>query len=161
MGQDKGGSMTTVATPVEVNTLVVAFRSALRAIVPIAETIGIRWREPDNYDEWDWAAKGLFEGFVLAAIRSSDNNAHLAPFAGYDERLSSYNDRSFIAAKSRLKALPFVCFETASQPFDICLLAEVDNKGRLIRYVRVPSVECMFVAELSVAGVLRTLNAIT
>jgi len=129
---------------------VISFQQALCAVAPIAEKIEIRWKEPDNYDSWDCIAKGLYEGFILIGIRSSKEGMEngLLPFVRYDERISDYSNRSYIAAKWQNEIYPLICLETTSTPFDTCLLAKIDTNGKLNMTIKVPIRERKFVAVL-------------
>jgi hypothetical protein len=49
--------------------LILNFRAALCAIVPIAEKAGVPWRRPDAYDDWDAVATALFEALVVGPLK--------------------------------------------------------------------------------------------
>ena len=126
--------------------LVERARLALNALVPIAEELKIPWREPDNYHSWDIVAAGLFEGFVLEVVRSSDGWADRLPLLNYDKRINNYGEISYIGCRANQIVRPLVCFETETLPFDRCLLAELDASLMRISYTSVPFDECKFVA---------------
>ena len=122
---------------IAIQRLIEAARTALAAVAPIAETIGVQWREPENYEEWDTLAKGVFDGFVLQTIQSAERCGEGLPLVQYDKRLSDYRDVSFVAVVSDGRLFPIVCFETDREPFDSLLLADIDQQSRLVRYERV------------------------
>ena len=142
-----------------ITEFITSFRQALCAIVPIAEGIGITWKEPDNYDEWDFSAKGLYEGFVLVGVRSSNegSEAGLLPLVRYDERISDYSQRSYVAASWQNEICPVICLETASVPFDMCLLAKLDENGTLLETIQAPFDACKFSAVIKNSS--RTMEA--
>lgn len=131
-----------------IRDLIISFQRALCAVIPIAEEIGMHWREPSNYDSWDAIASGLFEGFVLIDIRSSKEGMKdsLLPFVRYDERIGDYSQRSYLAATWQNKTYPLICLETASVPFDMCLLAKLDENGTPLETIQAPLGACKFSA---------------
>lgn len=138
--------MSPAATAMHVQTLVVEAQRAFRLLVPIANTLGVHWREPHNYDDWDIVASGIFGGFVLEAIQSSTDWNECAPLVSYDNRVVHYERMSFVAVGSNSEVQPFICFETSVDPFDICLLADIDSDLRVKGEIRRPFSECHFVA---------------
>lgn len=121
-------------------------QKAMRAASAVADDLGIAWREPDNYDDWDSVAGGIFEGFVLEAIRSSSGWTDRLPLIAYDRRVSDYNRFSYIGVELDGATLPFVCMETESDAFDVCLLAVVQPDLTVAGYSKKPFMECRFVA---------------
>lgn len=69
-----------------INVLLASVQRAFRALVPIAEDLGLHWKEPDSYHAWDAAAVGIFEGFVIEAIRSSKQWGVSSPLIAYEHR---------------------------------------------------------------------------
>ena len=62
-------------------------------MVPFAEEAGIAWQETSRYDDWDAVASGLFEGFVLKGIWSSNEwGDECSDFVGYDLAVGSYGE---------------------------------------------------------------------
>ena len=126
--------------------LLVGARRAFCSLVPIADDLGVRWREPENYLEWDAVARGVFEGFVLSAIRSSRGWTDCAPLLEYDKRVSHYSQFSYVGVALRQDFYPLICFETSVDPFDTCLLADLGRPLNHTGYLRLPFNECCFSA---------------
>ena len=148
MGSSEESEVAMSAAPVKsatVQELLVGVRRAFVALVSIAESLGVRWREPDNYLDWDAIARGVFEGFALAAIRSSVGWEDCFELAEYDRRVADYADLSYVAVELRGGQLPLVCLATTTDPFDTCLVAELDSALQVHGLVRVLFDECKFV----------------
>ena len=130
-----------------VPNLVSAFRSAIRAVAPIVHNIGIQWLEPDNYQEWDAIASGIYDGIVLKTIVSSASWRGYFPIISYDKRVASYERYSYICDESGGSLSPIVCFETNNMmnPFDTCVLCRIYEDGGVASYFRSPFENCNFV----------------
>ncbi|MFY9512534.1 MAG: hypothetical protein WAQ05_16325 [Rubrivivax sp.] len=141
-------------TSMSMNALLAGFQRALRALVPIADDLGVRWREPENYSDWDAIANGAFEGFVLSAVRSSLGWTECLPLVDYDKRIADYGQYSYVAITLQGQHLPLVCIETAVDPFDTCLVADLGTELKVRGHLRVPFSECRFAAvgQLSAGG---------
>lgn len=135
-----------VASSISVQVLLGSVQRAFRAMVPIADELGVRWREPENYNDWDAIASGIFEGVVLEAIRSSNGWADCLPLIDYDKRVADYSQFSYVAVELSGKQLPLVCLETVAHAFDTCLVAEVEPNLKVRNYLHVPFGECRFAA---------------
>ena len=135
-----------VTSSVPVQSLLTGVQRAFRAIVPIADDLGVRWHEPENYLDWDAVASGVFEGFALAAIRSSTGWTDCVLLVDYDKRVSDYSQFSYVAVELHGNQLPLVCLETTESPFDSCLVAELGPDQKVKGHLHVPFGECRFVA---------------
>jgi hypothetical protein len=130
--------------PVSPSALVGHFRDALLALTPIAEKIHMPWQEPDNYDDWDEIASVLYHSIVVRSIESATGNRTVFPMVGYDKRLASYNQNSFLADKDLGQDHAFVCLETTRLPFDTCLFARLDPKGMVVGHAQANFVDVCF-----------------
>ena len=135
--------MTHLSTSVQ--ELLAGAQRALRAVAPIADDLGVRWKESENYLDWDAIATGVFEGLVLAAIRSSIGWVDCLPLISYDKRVVDYSGFSYIAVERSGRHAPVICLETAGAPFDTCLIAEIGPDFMLKGQSRLPFAECRFV----------------
>jgi hypothetical protein len=136
-----------------IQILIETFRRALCVLIPLADELKIPWREPDNYHDWDTIAISIFDGFVLAPIKESIDLYDVMPFIQYDKRVNDYRGYSYIAANIDGGICPFVCLETSQEPFDTCLLAQLDSEFQLLRYIRVSLSECnCFVVAKGISG---------
>ena len=112
-------------------SLMNAFRDALRALIPVAEKIHMRWKEPNNYDDWDAICSAIFCSIVVRSIESATEDKDFFPIVSYDKRISSYDDKSYISDACELGAMAFVCLQTDVRPFDTCLFANLDRDGNV------------------------------
>jgi hypothetical protein len=135
-----------VTGSIPVHALLTGVQRAFRALVPIAVDLGVRWREPENYLDWDAVASGIFEGFALAAIRSSVGWTDCLPLIDYDRRVVDYGQLSYVAVELQGNQFPLVCIETTADPFDMCLVAELGADLKVKGLLHVPVVECRFAA---------------
>lgn len=114
-------------------------------MVPFAEEAGIAWQETSRYDDWDAVASGLFEGFVLNGIWSSNEwGDECSDFVGYDLAVGSYGEFSYIETESPSAIGPLVSFETRAEPFDTARVAVLNEHDLVTSTVEVPVSSCRF-----------------
>jgi hypothetical protein len=110
------------------------FRAALLAIAPLAERVGIPWKRPDAYDEWDTIATSLFESLIVRIVRWSvpeelQGELRIPP---YDLLLESYRDMATIEvthpALGRGRWM-FHAFATVENPFDAVEVRQLSDHG--------------------------------
>ncbi len=130
-----------------IDDLLRTFRDGLIALIPIAERACIAWKEPNAYDDWDIISQALYKAIIITSIEWASDHSALMPIAEYDVRMSTYEDRSFIADKANSKNSAFICFETKGSPFDTCLFAQLDDRRNVIELYERPlqNVEFLFV----------------
>ena len=112
-----------------VDELVQIFRTALIALIPIADRAHMSWREPDNYDDWDSMAAAIYESIVSRSLEESSEWKKFDPVPKYDWRTSRYSNNSFLTAGDEPGACAFICFETSASPFDTCLFGRLDESN--------------------------------
>jgi hypothetical protein len=107
-----------------VDALLRNFRSALVAVVPAAEAVGIPWRREDAYDEWDGIATRLYKTLVelplcWALPESDQERFHLPP---YDLLLTRYETTAVVevTVPSATSQRVFHAFGSSKEPFDVC-----------------------------------------
>lgn len=67
----------------EVKEILGSFRESLATLAPIAERLGVAWRDHDAYDDWDTLVTLLFSTFVagpLARVAGWPEGAELPPY---------------------------------------------------------------------------------
>jgi hypothetical protein len=107
-----------------VTDLITNFRTALLGLVPSVERVGMPWRRPDAYDDWDDMVTAIYKGLVIEPIRRGlpEIDPEAFQLADYDMLLPSY------AGVSVIELLPtdrrgairvFHALGTARAPFDI------------------------------------------
>lgn len=110
------------------------FRQALLSTLPAVEKVGVPWRRPDSYDEWDAVATALYNGLVIEVIRYSLRHElqQLFSMPQYDLLLESYAGLCVVEV-SHPALQPgryvFHAFGTSETPFDIVELRRVSDAG--------------------------------
>lgn len=114
--------------------IILNFRSALLAVLPMVERVGIPWRSGDAYDEWDAVAAALFEALVVDVFRWSlfADRPDALQMPPYDMILKSYSEHS--AVEIDHPSLPggrkvFHSFGTSQRPLDQVLWLPVTDLG--------------------------------
>lgn len=117
-----------------VTALLQNFRTGIAGLVPCFERVGIPWRRPDAYDEWDAAVAAVFEALVVAPIRASlpqvDREAFALP--AYDMMLDSYAGLSVIEVAPAAPdgdTLLFHALGTSAGLLDAAEVRRVDQHG--------------------------------
>ncbi len=116
-----------------VDDVLLNFREALAALVPMAERAGIGWRRVDAYDQWDNIAGSLFSGLVEEPLRQLVPDAERERFAlpAYDLLVEKCESSAMIEVllSGDSRARLFHAFETRDMPFDTCesRLIEADS----------------------------------
>ncbi len=117
-----------------VTSVLLNFRSALLALLPSVERVGISWKRPDAYDDWDALATTLFETLVVMVFRWSlpDDKQRDFRIPSYDLLLASYAGSSTLEVTH--PSLPagrwlFHAFGTTNEPFDVVEVREVSAEG--------------------------------
>jgi hypothetical protein len=125
--------------------LVRLFEDAIRALIPIAERAQMAWKEPAAYDDWDRICEAIYRSIVIMSIEHSEGVGVSLPILDYDFRIRCYDQNSFIGRKGSGENAAFVCFETASAPFDTCLFAVLDRKLNVVAVERLSTMSVEFV----------------
>ncbi len=114
--------------------LILNFRAALLAVLPMVEALGIPWKRGDAYDQWDDLASCLYKQLVGNLVDSLGASGSETPLclAAYDMMLSDYRDVATIEVHN--EALEpgrwvFHAFGTDDDPFDIIEVREVSSDG--------------------------------
>ena len=110
------------------------FRQALLAILPAVERVGIPWRRPDAYDDWDAITSVMFNTLVVEVFRWSvaSSTSGLFKMPGYDLLLESY--AGLCVLEVRHAALQggrhlFHSFGTHDSPFDMIEVRRISETG--------------------------------
>ncbi len=141
-----------IDSTIQISGLIKAFQKSLCALALIADELGIRWREPNNYDEWDIAANGIFRGFVIENIHASNDWRNFLPILGYDLKIADYSDYSFVAVRRGDTYLPFYRLDTRVQAFDTCVVAVLDTTFKLATTEKIDFAECEFLLVANLDG---------
>lgn len=113
----------------EIAQLVELFRRALLAVGPLAEEAGINWLQEPPYDDWDDAAEGLYDSFVVSALVNSDVAHKLGKFPRYG--FDPSGDAAFMALP-RLPKAAFLRFAGEDRALDSACYSEVGG-GEILR----------------------------
>lgn len=130
----------------KVDILVNTFRNGLKLLTPLAEEVSISWKDSEAYDDWDAIVNGLFEGFILVGVRSSDefSKKKYLPLSPYDMNYQEYASKSYVAAVIKKQTFPLIRLKSFSGQFDTCNLGRLDNSQRLVETFDVAYDKCNF-----------------
>lgn len=117
-----------------ITELVMNFRAGLLGLVPCFEHVGVPWKRPEAYDEWDNCAAAVFQALVVEPLRSALPEAEREGFdlPEYDMLLSTYAGLPIIEViPTRLDRTirVFHALGTASSPFDVVEVRTVYHDG--------------------------------
>lgn len=117
-----------------VTELVLNFRSALLAVLPMVEALRIPWKRGDAYDEWDDLASCMYEQLVgsLISALSASTSEEPVRLAAYDMMLRGYGGYATIDVQSDALGpgrWVFHAFCTEAEPFDAIEVREVSSDG--------------------------------
>ena len=104
------------------------FQEALRAIVPMADKIGMAWKNDEAYDEWEEFEASLFNGFVVKQLIYDQDVRRIKPFVPYKTSVRSLQSYSYIQHLDE-RAWIFLGLRTREAPFDSCWLQAFDQSG--------------------------------
>lgn len=106
-----------------VTDLVRNFQAALMGLIPSIGRVGIPWKRPDAYDEWDNITAAIYQALIVEPLRFSlpldERDRFTLP--AYDLLLPSYTGMSVIAvlpAQSNESTKVFHALGTVKTPFD-------------------------------------------
>jgi len=119
----------------KVTSILLNFRAALLALIPMAEQVGIAWKRPDAYDEWDAIASTLFEKLVVEVLRWSLHEDSQEDFRlpSYDLLLPSYaglGTLEVVHPSLQPGRWLFHAFGTNNEPFDVVEVRPLADDGR-------------------------------
>ena len=117
-----------------ITELIANFRGALLGVQPSVEKVGIPWKRPDAYDEWDELAGVLYRTLVVDAIRARLPEADQERFRmpEYDLLLPDYGRTSFLELMPSAAGRPrrvFHALGTRQTPFDTVEWRAVSTDG--------------------------------
>lgn len=124
-----------------VKGLVLNLRSALMGLATAFERVGLPWKRPDAYDEWDNCASATFEALVIEPLRSSLGGRDALVFPEYDLLLPSYRGISVIEVlpdRGDGTVQVFHALASQQEPFDSVEIRRVDKTPRSEVLVVVP-----------------------
>ncbi|MBN1344626.1 MAG: hypothetical protein JXQ73_18185 [Phycisphaerae bacterium] len=146
-----------------VTDLVMNLHAALRALVPCVERVGLPWKRPDAYDEWDNIAAALYQALVVEPLRFSLPERERDRFSlpAYDLLLPSYADKSIIEvlpAESDGRIGAFHALGTLEAPFDVVEWRAVNRTGlpESERLETIPLESARFALRLNANGISDT-----
>lgn len=80
-----------------IDELLITFRRSLQALVPMAESARISWRDSDTHIDWENVAEALYDAFVAGPIRlDRHRKGKVCELARYDFDIPSYVSSSWI-----------------------------------------------------------------
>lgn len=120
-----------------VSSILLNFRAALLALIPLVERLGIPWQRPDAYDEWDDIASTLFEKLVVEVFRWSLPEDAQEEFhvPSYDLLLPSYSGMSTVEVvhpSLEPGRWLFHAFGTNKEPLDVIEVRGLSADGKTL-----------------------------
>lgn len=123
-----------------VSELMLIYRDALCALVPVVERAHIGWQDHNAYDDWDNICESLYQNIVLRSLDYSIEVGDHSPVPIYDFRFEDYRENSFIKVISKDLAgaqdNAFIGFSTGDKPFDsvelVLLSSEYQSENRTV-----------------------------
>lgn len=117
-----------------ITDLLLNFRDTLLAVAPKAERVGIPWKRPDAYDDWDAIATTLYDNLVINVIRYSlpESSQDKFELPSYDLLLNSYENMSTIEVSHPQlsdERHVFHAFGTKASPFDVIEVRALTEDG--------------------------------
>lgn len=117
-----------------ITDLILNFRAGLLALLPSVERVGIPWRRPDAYDEWDNLATAVYQALVVGPLRCSfsETEQQCSVLPDFDMLLPSYTGKCVIEvlpATSDGTMRVFHAFGTETLPFDMVEWRPVGPSG--------------------------------
>lgn len=113
------------------------FREALVALLPMAERVGIAWQRHSAYDQWDSIATHLYRRLVVEPLGRTGDPLDSEEFSlpPYDLLLRDYSGLSTVEVNH--PELPsgrwiFHAFASDRSPFDVAELLEISYKGKVV-----------------------------
>jgi hypothetical protein len=115
-----------------VTDVILNFRSALVAILPMVKALGIPWRRGDAYDEWDDLASCMYRQLVSNLLPTLDSPSGGSPvrLAAYDMMLPDYRQYATVEVQNSTLGHGrwiFHAFGTDSVPFDVVEVRELGS----------------------------------
>jgi hypothetical protein len=116
-----------------IDELMDTFRSALLALVPVADRAKLGWADRDTHRDWERLAACAFDTFVRGPISADrDWDSRHAPVARYDLDASGYGEVSWIGeGDSSSPGRAVVRLLSTVEPFDTVQVVEVDCESDL------------------------------
>lgn len=119
----------------KITELLLNFRAALVAVLPMVEALGIPWKRGDAYDEWDNLVSGMYKELVANVVCAIDYPIGGTPvrLTAYDMILSDYRQYATIEVESDFLGpgrWVFHAFATDKVPFDLVEARELTTDGR-------------------------------
>jgi len=107
-----------------ITELVLNFRDGLLGLVPCFESVGIPWKRPEAYDDWDNCAAAVFQALIVEPVRTALSESEREGFnlPEYDMLLPTYAGLhviEVIPARPDRTIKIFHALGTASSPFDV------------------------------------------
>lgn len=118
----------------KVTDVLLNFRNALLQLIPVAEQVGIPWKRPDAYDEWDAMASVLFENLVEKVLCWSleskrQESFQLPPYDLIQRSYTGYSTIEVCHPSLQPGRWLFHAFGTEGQAFDRIEVRQVSEDG--------------------------------
>jgi hypothetical protein len=110
-----------------VDDLLGVFRDGLLSLVPMAQRLGIEWRNDDRHRDWERLSEALFDACVRGPIEADAGlSFDELRLPRYDIDVASYRTNSWVTVASEGQHCPVVRLVTDAEPFDTVQFARLD-----------------------------------
>jgi hypothetical protein len=113
-----------------ITELIVTFSECLAALTPYMSKLGIEWKEPNNYDDWDNIAAEIYSSVVVRSVAYTVEGEYFARLPPYDTVLPNYGDTSFLFSPQFGREAVFLKLESSDMPFDTAVFCRLSPDGR-------------------------------
>src|SRR3954447_14666074 len=104
-----------------VTDLVGVFGECLSALAPLVTKVGIEWREPKNYDDWDAIASAIYSSIVAKTVAYTVEGELFNELTPYAIIMSEYRGASFLYSTEFGREAVFMKLVSSESPFDTAL----------------------------------------
>jgi hypothetical protein len=126
-----------------IHELVDLFRQAICCVGPLAEKAGVDWLQEPPYDDWDAAAEGLFQSFVVNALENSGEADQVRGLPRYG--FEPTPTKAFLAVENEGQEFGFVRFAGEDRSVSTAILLDLRTQATTLRnwndctaYLRLP-----------------------
>ncbi len=113
-----------------VTDLVVVLGECLSALTPYMSKVGIPWKEPNNYDDWDEIAGAVYSSVVGKTVAYTVEGKGFRKLAPYGLCMPTYAEASFLFSTQFGREAAFVKLVTSNDAFDTVLFISLNAEGK-------------------------------
>ena len=110
-----------------IDELIGTFRTALLALIPIADRANLPWTDHNTHPDWETLSQALFNTFVKGPIKGDCEQSKGHQILNYDIDHLSYSEASWVGVGTLdARDAALVRLVSVNEPFDGVQVVEVD-----------------------------------